>query len=231
MTRPRPYTSTERLTTADYLEALAAELRRPDAGRTQQNLAVAAEAGYSATASGAGPAGGGGGSGTVLTAVEAKADRQDPTAAATLRLLLVLHRIRVDVPAALDGLAGWRGDRPVAMCSEGHVIERGSSRCQWVDPDTGRRCGTRRETILYCENPNHVDDDGRPVRMASGKRRWGSVALDLPGQPTIHECQTCAVYRRKHHRSWGDALRLVTELGTFHSDEEPWGDIAPATTS
>ena len=215
MTRPRPLTSDERRRLTTDLRALADELDRPDAGRTQQNLGVATDACYPATASGSGSNGGGGGGGdTTLTVVEARATRSDPTATATLRLLATLHRIRGDVPAALDGLAGWRSDRPTGLCAEGHPMKPGVDRCPV--------CWTRRETVLTCENPYHVDSAGQPWRIQKGHQRWKSVAVDLGGIEVL-ECGTCRTYRARNHRSWGNATRLnVTALGVYHSDEEPW---------
>lgn len=224
--RPRPLTTDELRSGPAILRALADEWERTDARRTQQNLATAIDDGYSATASGAGSQGGGGGS-TTLTVVEAKASKVDPLVTRTVELLLAQQRVIHDANLALNRLAEWRGDRSTGLCAEGHELKAGQVRCTWEDPDTGRRCGTRRETILRCENPYHVNPDGEQVKLLTGERRWKVVALDLDGQPEISECARCRSFRRRNQRSWGSALRLtvpgVNELGAFHS-EEPWAE-------
>lgn len=228
---PRPLTTDELRAGPALLRALADEWERTDARRTQQNLATAIDNGYPATASGAN-SGPGGGSGTTLTVVEAKATRTDPLVTRTIELLLAQRRLLHDAGLAYNRLAEWRGDRPVALCPEGHVLQRGTNRCTHVDDDTGRRCGTRKETILVCGNVYHVGPDGGPVQLLPGERRWKVVALDIKGQPEISECARCRSYRRRNNRSWGSATRLdvsalVTEVGTYHS-EEPWAEESAA---
>jgi len=228
VTKPRPLTPDERRRTIADLRALADELDRPDAARTQRNLAAALDDSYGTTASGAGAGGGSGGS-AVLTAVEAKAAHSDPTAAATARLLVRLHQIRMDAGVAYSELTGWRPDRPVATCAEGHTLDRSSSRCTYVDPETGRRCGTRKETILTCENPTCQNDEGTgPVVIQPGDQRWRKPALDLGGK-VIAECSRCRSYRRRNQRSWAPATRLevpgVGVDGVFSTDNEPWPNV------
>ena len=224
---PRPLTTDELRAGPALLRALADEWERTDARRTQQALATAIDNGYSATASGAN-SGPGGGSGTTLTVVEAKATRTAPLVTRTIELLLAQRRILHDAGLAYNRLAEWRGDRPVALCAEGHVLARSSERCTWVDPDTGRRCGTRRETVRVCENPRHLNHDGAPVRLLVGEKRITAIALDLGGIE-VSECRRCGLARRRTGRSWGDATRLdVGALGVYHSDEEPWAEELPS---
>jgi hypothetical protein len=225
----RPLTNGQRPNLASDLRALADEYDRADAAHIQQGIGVAMDDTFAAVASGAGQNGGGGGE---LTPVEAKASRRDPAATAALELALRQQRVLRDVPLLLAGLKGWRRDRPTGVCPEGHDLRVGQVRCQWKDPDTGRQCGQRRETILYCQNPYHLDDKGQPVKVTSGQTRRRSNAADLPGTPELFECPTCWSSRRSTGRSWGNALRLnVGALGVYHSDEDPWAAIDPTTTS
>jgi len=222
---PKPFLGDRRTDLSKSLRDLADELDRTDQDSTQRGLAAAIDDCYSATASGAGGGGSGGGDVT-LTAVEAKASRRDPAAGPAAVLLLRLRRIERDAEEALLGLKGWRKDRATGLCPEGHMMRAGEKRCQWKDPVTGRQCGTRRETILYCENPYHLNKEGGPVRLLPGERRWEVTALDLGGKKLM-ECNRCRVSRGRTGRSWGSATRLnVSALGVYHSEEEPWGGAA-----
>jgi hypothetical protein len=222
----RPLTNGQRPNLASDLRALADEYDRADAAHIQQGIGVAMDDTFAAVASGAGQNGGGGGE---LTPVEAKASRRDPAAATALELVLRQQRVLRDVPLLVAGLKGWRRDRPTAQCAEGHTLPQGTTRCAFVDEDTGRRCGTRRETILRCGNIYHVNGDGEQVQLLPGQKRYRAQAADLPGAPEVLECLKCYRHRRRTGRSWGDATRfdlsgLVNDVGAFVS-EEAWPDV------
>lgn len=214
MKRPRPLTADERQHTTATLSGLVAEFERADAGRIQQLIGVLMDSGYSSTASGAASTGGGGGGGdTVLTVVESKAARPDRIALEARILALRLHRLRHDAEEALRQLKSLRGDRPVAMCAEGHVLDRdGGKRCQYVDPETGRRCGTA-DVERRCDNCDRV--------LTPGQKRRKAIAVDRGGVE-VSECDRCHAFRRRNGRSWGDATRLTPGAMGAYSSDDPW---------
>ena len=201
--RARPLTPDQRTRGAAILRALADELERAGAGRTQQALGAAADFCYPSTAGGNG---GGGGSG--LTPVEAKASSFDAPAADAIRLLLELHQVLGLADRCQLALQGWRHDRPLELypdCS--HPVDRRYRRCQ-VILDDGRQCGAGL-TERRC------DTCRRP--LATGEKLRSGRALDQGGI-TVQECDTCRQWRKDH----GGRTRTITieTLALDVGDEE-----------
>ena len=190
--RARPLTPDQRTRGAAILRALADELERAGAGRTQQALGAAADFCYPSTAGGSGN-GGAGGSG--LTPVEAKASSFDRPAADAIRLLLELQQVVVLADRCQLALQGWRPDRPLELYPDcGHPVDRNYRRCQvMVD---GRQCGAGM-TERRC------DTCRRPLGPGEKLRR--QVALDQGGAEVM-ECDTC----RKARKDSGGRTRRVT---------------------
>jgi hypothetical protein len=170
------------------LIALCRELTRDDAPDTQRRMGEALGIGHSATASGSGQ---GGNSSGISSPTEHAALRPPPGIVAdTLDTIHRLHRIRSDVDAVLHRLSAWRSDRAHEQCAEGHVLPRGVTRCQWIDPDTGQQCATRAATERRCINCQEVQLPGQPLRQGrcdpcrqtkrrTGRERVATSALAL----------------------------------------------------
>lgn len=89
-----------------------------------------------------------------LTPVEAAAIDPDRVAITAQGDIDDIDRMLNTLGRALSIARAWSPTRPVAICQRcGHPLERGSTRCRRVDPDTGEPCiGTTRPE--KCRNPN-----------------------------------------------------------------------------
>lgn len=124
-----------------------------------------------------------------LTSVEAAAIQPERIALTAQADIDDIDRMLNTLGRALSIARAWSHDRPVAMCQRcGHPLERGSTRCRRVDPETGEPCvgSTRPET---CKNPNCGQ------KLVVGKIRDG-------------RCPPCARHWVRHGRT---TERIPTE--------------------
>lgn len=132
---PRALSPAEISTLATDLIALASILARHDAPKILATIATVARPDglRSALATTDGGIGGGEGHDDGLT--------HDRPAAYATQLLIELHRLRIDIPAALSALHGWSPSRPVSIDTRcGHPLTTGQTTCQRTDAD-GQKCG------------------------------------------------------------------------------------------
>lgn len=158
--RPRGLTSDQRLTTADRLDAIAAQLRADHAGTVQANLAAWADPTPWPTSTGA--AGGGSGpSSPVEHAIDIETG--STTMARAARLLHQLHQLHQLASDINHGLAEANPHRIVAYCPNpkcGRAVLPGE-RCT--------SCSTRQQAEPTC------DDCGKPEDR-HGMRSWPTTS-------------------------------------------------------
>lgn len=210
--RPRRLTARRRLILADYLAALATELRADHADAVQDLLAVAADTCWPTSTTG-----GRGSGGDPATPVERAGFRLDSTATSARWVLAWLDGLEADLRRGHALLAECAPGRPIAVCPYGHPLTAAGGRCTWTDPDSGLRCGARPATVRTCA------DCGDPEGKQPGKARVTIRPWKLPNGTSIDLCNTDWMFR---HRNSGrprasvarlarDAAGLVADDGTY----------------